>query len=533
MLEVMPMKNNLTIWQARLASHTKTVLLVLISVSLTTMALMMAWGYVQQKEHVSLIRAGTQFQSSLAQTIANDESELPTLLSYLAQNPSDFDQSSQHVLDSYPHFLRLELRSNSGQLMGVNVSSKSKEQWIKGSRHEVPPGVVNSFFKSVSEQRIYWTQSYAPSGESALEAIVPMGAKQQVLLVRFDPNHWLQPQIKPELPSNIHVSLSGLPAPITNETSSFSIPIALRGTTIYLEFRYKIQRFSNLDAATLFIFVLGLSLVFLLVIFNTYDTKARRAEMIYSQQVLSMFKSSQLSTLGEISTALSHELNQPLATITNHIATCEIRLKQLGHQDKALDEALHNAREQALRAGEVVHSIRQFLKRGPSVDATVDYENTISELMPIIRAMVKESKASIEVITESDLCARIDPSLFEQIVINLCKNGLDSMEHLPTSERKLIIHAHSFNDLRGVEWARVDVIDRGHGVKDEDASKLFESFFTTKKNGLGIGLNLCRSIAQSYQGHIVWANNDGGGATFSIELPKLSNASNNTHTTAI
>ena len=533
MLELMPKKNNLSIWQARLASHAKTVLLVLITVSLTTMALMMAWGYVQQKEHVSLIRAGTQFQSSLAQTISDDESELPALLSYLAQNPSDFEQSSRHILDSHPHFLRLELRSNSGQLMGVNVSSKSKEQLTKGSRHEVPPGVVNSFFKSVSEQRIYWAQSYAPSGESALEAIVPIGAKQQVLLVRFDPNHWLQPQIKPELPSNIHVSLSGLPAPITQETSSFSIPIALRGTSIYLEFRYKVQRYSSLDATTLVIFALGLSLVFLLVIFNANEYKSSQAQLMHSQQVLSMFKSSQLSTLGEISTALSHELNQPLTTITNYIATCEIRLKQLGFQDKTLDKALQNARAQALRAGEVVHSIRLFLKREPSVDAIVDYEASISQLMPMIRAMVKESEARVEVIAEPDLCAKIDPSLFEQIVINLCKNGLDSMENRPTSERKLIIHAHSFNDPDGVQWAKLDVIDRGHGVRDEDADRLFESFFTTKNNGLGIGLNLCRSIAESYQGHIVWVNNEAGGATFSIKLPKHSTLSNNANTTAI
>jgi signal transduction histidine kinase len=151
----------------------------------------------------------------------------------------------------------------------------------------------------------------------------------------------------------------------------------------------------------------------------------------------------------------------------------------------------------------------------------------------MIRAMVKESEARVEVIAEPDLCAKIDPSLFEQIVINLCKNGLDSMENRPTSERKLIIHAHSFNDPYGAQWAKLDVIDRGHGVRDEDADRLFESFFTTKNNGLGIGLNLCRSIAESYQGHIVWVNNEAGGATFSIKLPKHSTLSNNANTTAI
>ena len=195
-------------------------------------------------------------------------------------------------------------------------------------------------------------------------------------------------------------------------------------------------------------------------------------------------------------------------------------MKQLGYSDKILDKALKNARAQTLRAGEVVQSIRLFLKRGPAVHAVVGYQETISQLLPILKAMVKESQASLEVTHEPGLFAKIDPSLFEQIIVNLCKNGLDAMEDVPTFQKKILLNTFTYQVDDGSEWARVEVVDKGHGVQDENSSKLFDSFFTTKKNGLGIGLNLCRSIAESYGGRILWKNNDGVGATFSLELPK-------------
>jgi MoxR-like ATPase len=184
---------------------------------------------------------------------------------------------------------------------------------------------------------------------------------------------------------------------------------------------------------------------------------------------------------------LAHELNQPLATITNYIAMCEIRLRQLGYDDQSLQQSLSEARSQALRAGEVVQSIRNFLRKGHSARATVDVSQSISHLMPIINALVHERDARLEVVQEDDLHIRIDPALFEQMLLNLCKNGLDAMTDTAPESRKFVIFSKRQKKPDRKLWVHVSVQDSGHGIRSEDGDKLFDSFFTTKIEGLGIG----------------------------------------------
>lgn len=238
-----------------------------------------------------------------------------------------------------------------------------------------------------------------------------------------------------------------------------------------------------------------------------------------SEQEMTLAKQAQLSTLGEISTTLAHELNQPLATITNYIATCEIRLQQLGFQDNVLNKALNDARGQTLRAGEVVQSIRNYLKKGSVVKATVEVEEAILRLQPIINALTKEKRSTLKIELTPHIAIRIDPALFEQIVLNLCKNALDAMSEIAPAKRQLLIRSSYDLDERSKKWARIDVVDNGHGISEENSKKLFEAFFTTKSEGMGIGLSLSRSVTESHGGKIAWANNADGGATFSIILP--------------
>ena len=239
-----------------------------------------------------------------------------------------------------------------------------------------------------------------------------------------------------------------------------------------------------------------------------------------AEQEMTLAKQAQLSTLGEISTTLAHELNQPLATITNYIATCEIRLQQLGFQDNVLNKALNDARGQTLRAGEVVQSIRNYLKKGSVVKATVEVEEAIVRLQPIINALTKEKRSTLKIELEPNISIRIDPALFEQIVLNLCKNALDAMSEVTPARRHLMIKSWSEIDNHEKKWAHIDVVDNGHGVSEENSKKLFEAFFTTKSEGMGIGLSLSRSVAESHGGKISWANNPEGGATFSMILPQ-------------
>jgi two-component system sensor histidine kinase DctS len=255
------------------------------------------------------------------------------------------------------------------------------------------------------------------------------------------------------------------------------------------------------------------------------DLKRHRiAQETISRQEMALVKQSQLSTLGEVSTALAHELNQPLATIANYVAACEMRMKSQGYEDPVLADALLNARKQAMRAGEVVQSIRNYLKRRPNVMTRVDVKEMMAELAPILELSAKEHQVQLSIENEEALCARIDPALLEQVVLNLCRNGIEAMADVPVNARRLRIEGYTHTSRNGSVWVRIDVKDAGHGVADKDAQSVFESFFTTKAEGMGIGLSLCRSVAESYGGRIRWTNNAEGGATFSLFLPKLGTA---------
>jgi two-component system sensor histidine kinase DctS len=221
---------------------------------------------------------------------------------------------------------------------------------------------------------------------------------------------------------------------------------------------------------------------------------------------------------------LAHELNQPLATIANYVAVCEMRVKSQGYVDPVLSEALLNARKQAIRAGEVVQSIRSYLKRRPNVMTSVDVKKMLHDLEPILLLSAKDLQAKITIQSEKNLCTLIDQALLEQVVINLSRNGLEAMVNVDVKNRLLNIHAYTHSSRNGSHWLRIDVRDAGHGISEQDAQSLFQTFFTTKADGMGIGLNLCRSVAESYGGRIRWANNAQTGATFSLYLPKLMNA---------
>jgi len=221
---------------------------------------------------------------------------------------------------------------------------------------------------------------------------------------------------------------------------------------------------------------------------------------------------SRLTTMGEMASSLAHELNQPLTAISNYNMAAVAMLKSGNAPTESLLQALEKASQQAERAGKIISRIREFVKRS-------EPRRQAASLMHIVEnavgfAEIDARKRQIEIVQllpEPMPEVLADPILIEQVLLNLLKNGVEAMEQ---SEYRSL-HLNITDQDAVVEIA---VIDRGHGLRNPE--RLFEPFYSTKSEGLGMGLNICRTIIESHHGRLWASPNPEGGTIFRFTLPK-------------
>ena len=517
----MRLQKNFNEWLLRLNDSLKAVIIIFVTVSLTAIALLLASSFSEQRSKNLLTVQALKYQSALVRETASEEEQLASFMRTAANKPPAlYKDLLEQISQGSKKFLRLEIRDAKGKLLASKSAPDSGEVWPADTRTDLPPGVVIHFFKALEQQKNYWSLSYSPTGQSGVELLIPGINSKLVLVARMSPKHFLPPESGIALQKDIRVEFETASPTSPLPEQDIALPLDLNGLNANLVFSLSPSNRSNINYSFFLVFLLGISLCILIISYSSETQKNKSMQARLAEQEMTLAKQAQLSTLGEISTTLAHELNQPLATINNYIATCEIRLQQLGFQDNVLSKALSDARGQTLRAGEVVQSIRNYLKKGSVVKATVEVEEAVVRLQPIINALTKEKRSTLKIDLEPNISIRIDPALFEQIVLNLCKNALDAMSEVTPARRHLMIKSWSEIDNHEKKWAHIDVVDNGHGVSEENSKKLFEAFFTTKSEGMGIGLSLSRSVAESHGGKISWANNPEGGATFSMILPQ-------------
>ncbi len=220
---------------------------------------------------------------------------------------------------------------------------------------------------------------------------------------------------------------------------------------------------------------------------------------------------SRLTTMGEMASTLAHELNQPLTAIVNY-NTAAMNLLKAGKTDNPmLITALEKSATQAERAGKIISRIRAFVKRSDPRRQTVSIERIVSNTLDLAEIDARKHGKQIESYIEPDLPdVYADPILIEQVLLNLIKNGLEAM----IQNQETLVKVHIARIEKEVE---VSVIDRGHGLKEPE--RLFEPFFSTKTEGLGMGLNICRTIIESHNGQLWAVPNPEGGTIFKFRLP--------------
>jgi PAS domain S-box-containing protein len=246
-------------------------------------------------------------------------------------------------------------------------------------------------------------------------------------------------------------------------------------------------------------------------------TERRKHEQASRIQQEKIQITSRLTTMGEMASSLAHELNQPLTAISNYSMGAVAMVKAGQSDPDKLLPALEKAAAQAQRAGKIISRIREFVKRSEPRRQAVPIQIIIDNAVSLAEIDARKRAIDIEIHLPDGLpLVLADPILIEQVLLNLIKNGLEAMEKTSGSTLKIQVSQQQ----RMIEVA---VIDTGHGVSDPD--RLFEPFFSTKTEGLGMGLNICRTIIESHHGQL-WAVNNQTlqdqsqtGTTFRFTLP--------------
>lgn len=244
-------------------------------------------------------------------------------------------------------------------------------------------------------------------------------------------------------------------------------------------------------------------------------TELRRAEELGRQHQERFQQTSRLIAMGEMASSIAHELNQPLAAIANYCSGAVNRLSGEGFQREEVLAAMKKASAQAERAGKIIRRVREFVNKREPNRAPVALADVVDDAIGFAQLEAKNAGIDIQVDVPTDLPpVFVDRVMIEQVVMNLVKNGVEAM-HPPGGGRELSVRAR----VDGEDLVELAVADRGHGFPAADAEKLFTPFYTTKPEGMGMGLSICRSIVEFHGGRL-WAQpNPGGGSVFRVTLP--------------
>jgi C4-dicarboxylate-specific signal transduction histidine kinase len=244
-------------------------------------------------------------------------------------------------------------------------------------------------------------------------------------------------------------------------------------------------------------------------------SEARQAQEALHAAQSALAHAARVATLGEMSASIAHEVNQPLAGI---VTNGEAGLRWLNRKEPELVEvrsAMERMIRDAKRASQVVERLRALARKAPAQTTALDLNEVITESTALLLSEIQNHR----VVLQLDLARDLPPVLagrveLQQVVINLMMNGMQAMDPVTGRPRRLVVRSSRHNDE-----VLVSVRDSGVGIDPDNIDRLFNAFFTTRANGMGMGLSIGRSIVESYGGRIWASNNDGPGTTFQFALP--------------
>jgi predicted ATPase/signal transduction histidine kinase len=223
---------------------------------------------------------------------------------------------------------------------------------------------------------------------------------------------------------------------------------------------------------------------------------------------------SRVMTMGELAASIAHEVNQPLASVVTSASAC-VRWLEAQKLDRALRSA-SRVMEDAHRASEIVGRIRALAKKAPPQRGWVDVNETIREVIALVRGEIQRNGVALEAELSKDLPVIVaDRIELQQVILNLLMNGIEAMATITNRPREMVIRSSA----RESDRVLVVVQDSGIGIDSQSRDKIFDAFYTTKAQGMGVGLGISRSIVENHGGSLWATDNPGKGATFQFALP--------------
>jgi C4-dicarboxylate-specific signal transduction histidine kinase len=245
--------------------------------------------------------------------------------------------------------------------------------------------------------------------------------------------------------------------------------------------------------------------------------RKRVAEALRTQQA-ELAHAARLSTLGEMAAGLAHELNQPLTAMSAFAEGALVRLDRGKLRETEIAPLFSKILEDAQRAGEIIRRLRNFVQKRDAQHQEIEINQVICEVSQFIESDVKQQEITIQLELGNDLSiVEADSIQIQQVLLNLIRNARDAISQSDSSERNIVVSSHQRNGNR----VEVVVEDSGPGISKSMAEQVFEPFYTSKSDGLGIGLGICQTIIESHGGKIWLGHSSMGGASVHFDLPAL------------
>jgi two-component system sensor kinase FixL len=246
---------------------------------------------------------------------------------------------------------------------------------------------------------------------------------------------------------------------------------------------------------------------------TTEKVRAEKEARIHRERLAHVTR---LSTLGEMAAGIAHEVNQPLTAISAYAQALARRLRKEPHGPRDGLDTVEKIAEQALRAGEILRRLREFARKGETTRTDCDLNRLVLDVLRLAEVDARNHDVAVTAELAPDLpLIPADEIQIQQVVLNLVRNGVESMGGGGTGPRSLAVRTRA-TEGGGVE---VSVSDHGGGVDPGVEDQLFLPFFTTKRSGMGLGLSISQSIVTAHGGALAFSRNAEGGSTFRFTLP--------------